>query len=229
MNKLSFISIAVFSTLLHINLVSAQIENSQPIAITEDAQGNSFLQFDTGSKITLPEVNFKTANDEIIIDKSTTIPRVDYVFSKVEEKRLSLKKMGRQLTVDELGFHDLSNGIPWSNMPFSINEGDESIISNDSENILFVNGNKVRRIYKETEFGSLLIEEVRNTKVYFATPTIEIAGHTASIVTVKHQDGRWVTAITISADLDRVITIEVNKRLKGIDRIQFLKWAESLV
>ncbi|MEJ2445596.1 MAG: hypothetical protein P8Y42_19460 [Exilibacterium sp.] len=168
----------------------SQYDNRLPIDFIEDIEGNKILLIDEQVNMLLPEINIETIGNSTIVDESDKVPRVEYVLSKVEQKKLSVALSGKELTPDTLGFYYFDEFYDDNNMPFAVKNLNNHAISADSDNIIFLSENRVRRIYEKTEFGSLLIDDIYNANVFFSTPVIKIKNFPASIVLIKHKDDK---------------------------------------
>jgi len=98
-----------------------------------------------------------------------------------------------------------------------------------SQSYLFPGGNRIKQLHKETRFGTVIIDEFKDSIVTLESPNITVAGRQATFTYIRYRGGgKWATAIYAPAH-DRHFIVEADRRLEGAERDAFIELVESLV
>lgn len=112
----------------------------------------------------------------------------------------------------------------------------KGIVFPDSENFVAYNDVTVERVYTETVFGGLMVNQ---TNMKYATVEdldpglpiehFDIGGFKARVIVNKHTEpGKWSTTIDVVTD-EQSYTIESTRRLDGLEREEFKDFARTLI
>ena len=161
------------------------------------------------------------------IEKLDQPPRAEYVRARMKQRENDVRKAGRAANAQSLGYQKITESSI-QELPFKVGKVPDGIVATSSENFVFRGDGAVKRLYTQTEFGALLIDEQDNTQIQLEEPNVQVGGLPATLVHQKHAGGKWATVL-YATNGRRVFIVESDKRLEGNKQKAFLSFAESLI
>lgn len=207
-------------------LISNNIGAAEPAAIIEHPYGSPmklFLPDELDNKI---KKNKDSLSKHGYIEEVDTPPRADYVKERMAERLASANLKGVSHTLENLGFQELDS-VNYGALPFKITLLDEIYISENSDKFLLLGGQKLKQMYTDTEFGTLLIDEMINATTTLGSPNIEINGEPATFTYIKYKGQKWATAVYAPVG-NRLFIVEADRKLTGRQKDKFLELVTDL-
>ncbi|GAB4194362.1 MAG: hypothetical protein Tsb002_25810 [Wenzhouxiangellaceae bacterium] len=165
------------------------------------------------------------------VDKSYMAPRARFVADRIAERRAKAQRQGLAHSPEALGFYTLESLTPEAvgKLPFVPTMVPEEFINSARlDNYLLLGGHRLKQMYHDTPFGTLLVDEFPNTQSRLEAPNREVAGEPATLLHLKHQGADWATALYVQKG-DRLFLFEADQRLEGHQADEFLRMAEAVL
>jgi len=161
------------------------------------------------------------------IERVNDIPQVDFVLGRIAQRKRAVKSRGAENSAANLGFHDLDTfDIP--GLKIAAAHIPTDIIHGNSQNYVFPNSSRFRRVYSHTKFGALMIDEMTNAEILMPETEFVIGGLPANLVITKNRGGKWTTTAIIDGD-GTLIMVEVNTRIQGPRQAEFIAFLSALI
>jgi len=165
------------------------------------------------------------------VDKSYMAPRARFVADRIAERRAKAQRQGLAHSPQALGFYTLDTltAEAVEKLPFVPTMVPEEFINSARlDNYLLLGGHRLKQMYHDTPFGTLLVDEFPNTQSRLEAPNREVAGEPATLLHLKHQGKAWATALYVQKG-DRLFLFEADQRLEGRQVDEFLRMAETVL
>lgn len=156
-------------------------------------------------------------------------PRAEYVLARMEERRAWAATNDRLNDFEALGFEpvEVAERRGFSGMRQVPTLLPKQYREPGSEGFLFSGGPRVKQLYTETSFGTLLIDEAAHSYVDLGTPNIKVGGYPGVIFGIKHKDNQWATVL-IAQIGNRAMMIEADQLFDLETKAKFVKMAGQL-
>lgn len=162
------------------------------------------------------------------IDRSHEIPRAEYVQARMQERMSLAETAGKDKSPANLGFYDVSEGLPPAAQAYEPALMQRRFLSGRSRSYLLPGGDSIKQLHTETQFGTIIIDEFKNATVVLESPNTKVNGHPATVTHLRYQGDRWATAVYVAAG-KRFFVVEADRKLVGKQRDVFLEMARTLV
>ncbi|MFK8017020.1 MAG: hypothetical protein AB8G17_16465 [Gammaproteobacteria bacterium] len=154
------------------------------------------------------------------------VPESEYVLTRIEQRRVEFERQNRALNPEDLGYYSMEQ-YDARRAPFKLHRVPNQVVRAGSKNYVLPSKIRVRRIYTQTEFGTLLVEQ-GGGGITLDEPNVDIGGQKAKLVTTRHDDDKWATTVYASGS-GFVFRVEANRRLVGDELDRYLAFVTSIV
>lgn len=159
------------------------------------------------------------------MERSSPLTRAEYVLAAMDLQRNSDQAGGRSPSFIEVENFDASElGVELADVPAY------ALGTHSRGYVLQATANLVQRIYTDTSFGTLLIDEHIGGRLYAdGDPDMVIVGQPAWLSTIRYPGNKWATTVAVHADSGRLLIVQADRRFDGPTQDAFIKFIESLV
>jgi len=154
------------------------------------------------------------------------VPVSQYMLQRIEDRRTEHEHQNKPMVAKTLGFQEISE-YNLSRAPFAPNNVPQDVVKSGSTNYILPTNTKIRRIYTETDFGVLFVEQSIGEMV-FDQPNMKSAGNDAKVVVTKHKNDTWATTLYAS-NAGYIYRIEADRALTGKDLASFVEFSEKII
>lgn len=170
---------------------------------------------------------FKDLREKGYLDNPDSLSYCAYALHEMRSRNREARRKGYPANISTLGFARMGDDDDRQYEGVSMNRIPSSIRRRGSHDYVMPNGDTMRRIYLDSEFGELLIRESLGT-MRVIRPNLTIAGHPAKWLIARHANDTWSTSVH-AADGDKVYHIESGRKLTGKKLDSFLQFAREFV
>lgn len=157
-------------------------------------------------------------------------PRAQYTMDRMNDRRKAAMANGRGNDPIELGFYDLSNGrtVDFSSLHFRPTIVNSKYLTENSMSYLLSGHPTFTQLHTNSQFGTIMIDEMVNTTSSGGNPNIEVAGVPATFYHVKYEGEKWATIVELQ-HRSNYFVIECDRKLIGKDKQDFIEMADDIV
>jgi len=166
-------------------IAQERTQPGSPQSAVVPAEDNPFILSPELEKIRAH--NISTLQAYGYIEKLDEDPRAEYVQARMDERRAAALMQGLSENPQTLGFYDIA-GHAVMNAPklqFQPTLLDGKYLSTQSKGYLLLGGDRLKKLYTRTAFGTILIDEFTNASSTFESPNIKIAAQPATLIYMK--------------------------------------------
>jgi hypothetical protein len=162
------------------------------------------------------------------IERLEDEPRAEYIQSRMAERRADVQRRKLAESRETLGYVELdADQTALGQLPHRPTILPSKFLRTGSIGYVLLGGHKLKQLHTNTQFGTLVIDEILNSSTTIEAPNATIAGQPAKLVRIKHKGDKWATVIYAPSG-DRLLIVESNRRIDGKSEDEFVKMVEEL-
>ncbi|CAA0121165.1 Uncharacterised protein [Halioglobus japonicus] len=164
------------------------------------------------------------------LSKENEEPRYEYIVDKMASFKEAAKLKNGEMNSHDLGYIDITGQdyVDIDSLPFRPAIVPGHFLEKENRSYLLLGGNRLKQIYSDSVFGTLIVDEFENTRMKLDQPNVMVNGQSATFTYIKYKGEQWASVLYAPAG-NRLFILEAGEKLSDDKRDSLIRLAESLI